>query len=135
MRKIILLSTLLCLWSACTKAQNQDISLINKFYERFVFGNDSFVPEGKNMCSLKMLDYLSAKYEYDCNEGECYAIWCFRTDYQDGISDIRKVTDIIFLKHNLYAVSYIDMGHKGTTIIKLVEVNNKRLIDEIVANK
>lgn len=54
------------------------------FYDRFVFDGESMDRVASDICTPKLLKYLEKQYDYDCLEAPCYAIWCFRTDMQDG---------------------------------------------------
>ena len=112
-------------------ASNNEISFIRNFYDNYIFGNQDFDPSGKKMCSQKMLNYLSSKYDFDCPDKACYALWCFRSGNQDGPSDISKVTEISPLDKGWYKVDFIDMGNSGSKYIKLITSDQKTEIDEL----
>lgn len=90
------------------------------FYARFVFDGESMDRVASDICTPKLLKYLEKQYDYDCLEAPCYAIWCFRTDMQDGPSDVSKVTDVIHENDGWFEVSYLDMGNEGVTRIHFI---------------
>lgn len=130
MKKLLSICIFLCMYISVS-ANNSDTTFIRNFYENYIFGNEPFDSSGKKMCSQKLLNYLSAKYEYDCPEKTCYALWCFRSGNQDGPSDVSKVTEISSLGKGWYKIDFIDMGINGSKQIKLIMVDNKREIDEL----
>lgn len=103
--------------------------LVN-FYTNVIFGNGSIV-ELVNNSTPKLLQELKDAYDYECDQGDCYAIWCFRTGFQDGPSDESKVNSVIYLGNNWFKVNYVDMGHVASTKIKFVGVEGVLLMDEI----
>lgn len=103
--------------------------LVN-FYTNVIFGNGS-IEELVNNSTPKLLQELKDAYDYECDQGDCYAIWCFRTGYQDGPSDESKVNSVIYLGDNWFKVNYVDMGHVASTKIKFVGVEGILLMDEI----
>lgn len=93
---------------------------LKMFYARFVFDGESMDRVASDICTPKLLKYLEKQYDYDCLEAPCYAIWCFRTDMQDGPSDVSKVTDVIHENDGWFEVSYLDMGNEGVTRIHFI---------------
>lgn len=108
--------------------------IINNLYTNYVFGNKDFSQIAKDVCSPKLLKILKDEYEYDCEDGECYAVWIFRTSAQDG-TDVNKIKSITPKGNGWYDVSYIDMGYEGLTSVKFVKANGKMIIDEIKMDK
>lgn len=88
-------------------------------YTDYVFGNGDFSLIAKDVCSPELLKQLRDGYEYDCDNNDCYAVWLFRTNNQDGLSDVCELKNIKIDKGNWYKIDYIDMGHEGTTYIEL----------------
>lgn len=101
------------------------------FYAHYVFGNESMDRIAKDVCTPRLLDYLKQQYDYDCPDGPCYAMWCFRTGMQDGPSDVSKVTSVTAENDGWFKVSYLDMGNHGTTRIRFIMMKGKYRMDEI----
>lgn len=101
------------------------------FYAHYVFGNESMERIAKDVCTPRLLDYLKKQYDYDCPDGPCYAMWCFRTGMQDGPSDVSKVTSVKAENDGWFKVSYLDMGNRGTTRIRFIMMKGKYRMDEI----
>lgn len=101
------------------------------FYAHYVFGNESMDRIAKDVCTPKLLDYLKQQYDYDCPDGPCYAMWCFRTGMQDGPSDVSKVTSVKAENDGWFKVSYLDMGNHSTTRIRFIMMKGKYRMDEI----
>ncbi len=103
--------------------------IINEFYANYVFGKKLVTDEVINKyCTKKMAKKLAADYDYD--DGG-YAIWEFRSDNQDGDSDVQEVTNIEAMGNGVYKVSFNDMGTKGSCKISVVIEGEKILINEI----
>lgn len=115
-------------------ANEQEKDIINNLYTNYVFGNEDFSQIAKDICSPKLLKILKDEYEYDCEDGECYAVWIFRTTAQDG-TDVNEVKNITSKGNGWYEVSYIDMGNEGMTSIKFIEADGKMIMDEIKKDK
>lgn len=109
----------------------KEIDLIKDLYATYVFGKENFSTIAENICTPKILQKLKDDYYYDCEDGNCYAVWDFRTSYQDGPYDVSKVISIEVKDDGWFDVFYFDMGFKGTTSLKLIERDNKVLIDGI----
>ena len=103
------------------------------FYNDYVFGNKDFSNIAHTICTPKLIQFLKDAYnqEYECLDGECYAMWLFRTGNPDGISNVSKVTNIELEGVGWVKVSYIDMGIEGVTYIKLISYNGQYYMDEI----
>lgn len=107
----------------------QAIEKIQEFYKNYVFGNKEATDAVINKyCTKKLAKKLADDYEY---EGGGYAIWDFRSDAQDGDSDVQKVNNVEALGEGKYKVSYNDMGTKGSCIISVVVDGDNILFDEI----
>ncbi len=106
---------------------------LKEFYLDYVlYGrNKCFEEIADEVCTSRLLKVLADNYGYDCDEGNCYAIWLFRTGLQDGLSDENKVISVIALEDNWYQVEYVDMGIFGTTSIHFVEDDGALKMDEI----
>ncbi len=113
------------------KENTDKTEFLKSFYMDYILGGrKNFDEIAKDVCTPRLLQYLMDKYEWDCPEGDCYEISCFRTDNQDG-SDENLVKSVTALEDNWYKVEYLDMGHKGTTKIHFVEDNGCLKMDEI----
>lgn len=106
----------------------QDYStLIKTVYEKFVFAIDAD-PEAyshpERYFTTNALKTLKDSYEFDCENGDCYAYYELRTQEQDskpGTTGESDVTDIESIGDNWYVVKYSDMGWSGMTRIKIVD--------------
>lgn len=108
---------------------------LKDIYENYIFGNQDFGSIAPNICSERILQRLKEAFDYDCEDGECYAVWLFRTNYQDGPNNINIVNDIIAKDNGWFDVYYTDMGHNGKTSFKLQKVDDEIKIDEIFLDK
>lgn len=101
----------------------ENISLINTVYEKFVFAIDSQSDEKpEKYFSDNALKKLQEDYEFDCEDGSCYAFYELRTEMQDSNPDTdgsSKICDIELGRDGWYIVSYSDMGWTGKTRIKI----------------
>lgn len=103
--------------------------IIREFYKNYVFGKKETTDEVINKyCTQKLAKILAADYDYD--DGG-YAIWEFRSDNQDGDSDVQEVTNVEAMGNGVYKVSFNDMGTKGSCKISVVLEGEKILFDEI----
>lgn len=123
-----------CSILSCSKPSKAEF--LNDFYTNCVFGHTTdWVEILKENSSERLQEYLIESYPYDCEEGDCYDIVCFRAGSMDChplAADVSKVVEIIKLTDDSYRVRYLDMGWKGSTVIKFVEENGKLVMDEIV---
>ena len=105
----------------------ESISLINTVYEKFVFAIDSQSDENpEKYFSANALKKLQEDYEFDCEEGSCYAFYALRTEMQDskpGTDGASEICDIEPDGDGWYMVSYVDMGWPGKTRIKIIDGN------------
>ena len=103
--------------------------IIREFYKNYVFGKKEITDEVINKyCTKKLAKKLAADYDYD--DGG-YAIWEFRSDNQDGDSDVQEVTNVEAMGNGVYKVSFNDMGTKGSCKISVIIEGEKILFDEI----
>lgn len=103
--------------------------IIREFYKNYVFGKKETTDEVINKyCTKKLAKKLAADYDYD--DGG-YAIWEFRSDNQDGDSDVQEVTNVEAMGNGVYKVSFNDMGTKGSCKISVIIEGEKILFDEI----
>ncbi|MDE7412895.1 MAG: hypothetical protein K2N05_03765 [Muribaculaceae bacterium] len=96
--------------------------VIRKVYKNFVLGPSEGESSPKKYFTAKALKKLQAAYEYDCDQGPCYAFWDLGTGAQDGDgkSAVKSVTPIEG-EDGWYRVEYTEMGHQGVTNIKIVD--------------
>lgn len=105
--------------------KDKDIELINTVYEKFVFAIDadeSIVPE--KYFTANALKKLQEDYEFDCEDGPCYAFYALRTGMQDskpGSDEASMVYGIDSDGDGWYIVTYSDMGWPGKTRIKITD--------------
>lgn len=104
---------------------------LEEFYNNYVFGNKDFSNIAQTTCTPRLLQQLKDAYEYECESGDCYAMWLFRSGNQDGISDESGVRSVTNEGDGWFKVSYIDMGIEGATYIHLIQYGEVQLIDEI----
>lgn len=111
--------------SAEAVKKDKDAELIRNVYEKFVFatvteGNDS--PE--DYFTSGALKKLQADYEFDCEDGPCYAYYALRTSEQDskpGSEDVSRICNIDYVGDGWYIVSYLDMGWSGKTRVMIAD--------------
>lgn len=96
-----------------------NIKIIKSVYDKFVFGFSESSP--KPYFTAKALKKLAQAYEYDCDNGTCYAYNELRSMAEDGPSDTQKVLSVDPDEDGWYVVSYNDMGNKGKTKVKIVD--------------
>ena len=93
-------------------------------YKDYVFGASDFNKIAPKILSQEVSQFLQDNYGYILEEGEIgYAVWMFRTGYQDGPNDVRVFERFIHLGGGWVRVYYTDMGHDGVTDLKL-EIHN-----------
>lgn len=120
---------------SCSGSDSSKEKFLREFYAECVFGVN---PEWRKILvensSGRLLKCLRDGYGYDCEDDSCYAIWLFRTGFQD--SDYRSVDttgikEVVSLEGDCYLVRYFDMGWKGATRIRFVEEDGRLLMDEL----
>lgn len=104
---------------------------LSDFYNHYVFGNKDFSTIAKTTCTPRLLQQLKEAYEYECESGDCYAMWLFRSDNQDGVSNECRVKEVTDEGGGWFKVSYIDMGIEGATYIRFIPYEGHELMDEI----
>lgn len=108
-----------------TSDSSDNVALINAVYEKFVFATDSdgdMNPE--TYFTANALKKLQDDYEFDCDEGPCYAFNALRTEMQDskpGSDEASVVCEIEPDGDGWYAVSYSDMGWPGKTRVRIID--------------
>lgn len=140
MKKVVLKNFvfffLMCMVGAsCSRPASSKEEFLREFYTECVFGVN---PECRKILvensSERLLKCLRDGYGYDCEDDNCYAIWLFRTGFQDSdyrAVDTTGVKEVVNLKGGYYLVRYFDMGWKGATRIRFVEENGKLVMDEL----
>ena len=102
-----------------------DIDLITNVYDTFVFAVDSqgdLTPE--SYFTDNALKKLQNDYEFDCDEGPCYAFYALRTGMQDskpGTDGASQIHDIEPDGDWWYVVTYSDMGWHGETRVSVID--------------
>lgn len=140
MKKVVLKNFvfffLMCMVGAsCSRPASSKEEFLREFYTECVFGVN---PECRKILvensSERLLKCLRDGYGYDCEDDNCYAIWLFRTGFQDSdyrAVDTTGVKEVVNLNGGCYLVRYFDMGWKGATRIRFVEENGKLVMDEL----
>ena len=102
---------------------------LKEFYTKCIFLEFGEEPKVKveDYCTKKLLKKLEADNDY---EDGGYAMWDFRTSYQDGDGP-SKLTGVEPLGDNKYKVSFLDMGWKGSHVITIKWIDGVPLFDEI----
>ncbi|MDE5877983.1 MAG: hypothetical protein K2H47_10875 [Muribaculaceae bacterium] len=102
-----------------------DKELITAVYDKFVFAIDSDgINTPEEYFTANALKKLQEDYEFDCEDGPCYAYYALRTEAQDskpGTEDVSQICSIEPAENGWYIVSYSDMGWNGKTRIKIVD--------------
>lgn len=101
-----------------------DSLLINSVYEKFVFAGSDGNDNPSDYFTSNALKKLQDDYEFDCEDGPCYAFYALRTDEQDskpGVEDVSQICSIESVGDGYYIVSYLDMGWSGMTRVKIVD--------------
>ena len=105
--------------------------IIREFYKNYVFGKKETTDEViSKYCTKKLAKKLAADYDYD-DGVDGYAMWDFRTDNQDGDSDVQEVTNIEPMGNGVYKVSFNDMGTMASCKISVIIEGDNILFDEI----
>lgn len=131
----ILLSVATSHYAMADFTDREASEIISQFYKQYVFvfvGRKEFNSDAHSFGTSRFLKKLERAYSaaYDCYRAPCYGFWALRTDAQDGdgasiLSDIRPTKN-----KGWYRVSYLDMGHKGITDVKVVEKNGIIKLDD-----
>lgn len=115
--------------------ENQVKKYLQDFYEKYIFNiqktDSSFEEAVQASCTPKLQKYLESQYEYECENGPCYAQTCFRSDAQDGPSEEYKVVDIKSEGDGWFKVQFIDMGIRDSVNILCVADGNQIKMDDI----
>ena len=100
---------------------------LTKLYADYVFGSQDFSAV-KTHFSEDVLKRLKDEYEYDDEDG--YAVWLFRTDAQDGPSDVCQVNSVNKEENGWYAVEYVDMGLEGKCLFSVQLRDNEVFVSD-----
>ena len=101
------------------------IQFITNMYNQSKYNDYNFL---RKHCTPKILKYLRENYDYDCDDGDCFAGWMFRSDAQDGNSQY-GIISVKSLGDDWYSYSFNDGGTKGTHRIKVIDKDGKLMID------
>ncbi len=100
---------------------NNDFAIFfTSIYNDELYNDYAFIDK---YCTEKLKKKLKEAYEY---EGDGYATWLFRSEFQDGPTDEHKLTKIVPEDDGWYKYDFIDMGHKGSHRIKVLSHVNPR---------
>ena len=99
--------------------------LVNNVYNKFVFAIDADLNDKPDIYfTANALKKLQDDYDFDCQDGPCYAFYALRTMMQDsrpGSDGESKVYGIEPSGDGCYVVLYSDMGWPGETRIKIID--------------
>ena len=104
------------------------IGFITDMYDNEKYTDYNFL---RKHCTDKMLQYLHDNYEYDCESGDCFAVWMFRSDEQDGANDSYGVLSVEPKGDDWYLYTFNDMGFKGAHLIKVIDQDGQLMIDAL----
>ena len=107
---------------------NAIIEFITDMYNNGKYNDDEFL---ETHCSSKMLNILTEAFEYDCEGGDCYAGWIFRSMNQDGPNERTEIISVKPLGEHWYKYDFYDMGNRADNTIKVIKENGKFIIDDI----
>lgn len=126
--------------SSCkVNVEQRKMDVITDFYNTFF---TSYTDENyaiKTHCTVDLRNHLNKLYKewlsgfdgLDLPE-DGYATWLFKTDYQDGPSDINKLVSIIHIGGDWFKADVLDMGHECTRYLKVIETQlGAYQIDEV----
>ena len=111
---------------ANAQKEQEAIAFINDMYNNRKYEDYAFL---RKNCTAKMLKYLRDNYDYDCEDGNCFAVWLFRSDNQDGINEKYGVISVTPQGDDWYQYTFYDMGYKASRTIKVINDNGKMMID------
>lgn len=113
--------------SAAEEAAKYDeavTAFVKEMFDKKMYENYSWLHEH---CTETMLHKLAADYEYDEEGG--YAVWRFRSEYQDGPSERYGIISVKNLGDGWYNYTFYDMGNEDNRSIKLIKKGNSFMID------
>ena len=95
------------------------VQWVSDFYTNYVF-NDYIEDYGfiDQYCTAQLKQELRDAYEYD---GEGYALWLFRSGFQDGPSDECYITGVTDLGNGWFSIAMVDMGNEAERIVEIVD--------------
>ena len=86
----------------------------------------------KRHCTKRMLKVLRVCFDLDCDYGDCYAGWVFRSGMQDGPSEEYGIIKIKPTGNGWYSYEFYDMGIHSSNSIKVIKKDGILLIDGLV---
>lgn len=104
---------------------------ITNMYNNYLYDDYDFL---KAHCTQSMLQVLAENFDYDCDDGDCYAGWMFRTDTQDSASDDEHPNAVVAVKSvgdGWYEYEFYDGGFRGVTRLKLLFDGDTIMIDDL----
>ena len=101
---------------ANAKKEQEAIAFITDMYNNHKYEDYGFLKKNCN-------------YDYDCEDGNCLAVWMFRSDNQDGVNEKYGVISVIPQGDDWYQYTFYDMGYKAARTIKVTNDNGKMMID------
>lgn len=111
---------------ANAQKEQEAIAFITDMYNNHKYEDYGYL---RKNCTAKMLKFLRDNYDYDCEDGNCLAVWMFRSDNQDGVNEKYGVITVIPQGDDWYQYTFYDMGYKAARTIKVINDNGKMMID------
>ena len=107
---------------------NDIIEFITDMYNNRKYEDYDFI---KKHCSSEMLNVLKEEFDYECEDGDCYAVWLFRSSAQDGPNDKNEIISVKPIGDYWYKYDFYDMGIRASNIIKVIKKNGKIIIESV----
>ena len=119
-----------------TSGNDSNESLIIKKFITEMYNDGKFNDENFMLphCSDEMIQKLRDEYDYECEDGDCYAFWLFRSGHNGENPNSDYSTRLISITENgdgWFTYEYLDMGWKGENKIKVELIDDKVIIDDV----
>lgn len=127
----------MCATASCakaTKASDKNDKKVEAFITKMMnerqYDDYAFL---KKHCTPNKLEFLAECFDYDCENGDCYAWWMFLTSAQDNSAECRNgVEEVKNVGNGWYEYTFYDGGYKGITRLKIIFKGNLIIVDELV---
>jgi len=107
---------------------NAIIEFITDMYNNRKYEDYDFI---KKHCSSEMLNFLKEEFDYECEDGDCYAVWLFRSSAQDGPNDRNEIISVKPIGDYWYKYDFYDMGLRASNVIKVIKKKGKIIIEDV----
>ena len=112
-----------------TEEDAKIIEFLTDMYDNHKYEDYDFL---RAHCTEKLLNKLSQKYDYECSQDVCYAIWLFRTQAQDGPSNRSEIVRVKPEGDGWYTYDFYDMGIKGRNRVRVFVKDGVVMMDDIL---